>query len=94
MHPGAASTNVTPSSVKTKLPEPAAATTLTNQQRQLLNGVKFTVVSYSKDVNKRFVMIGANVLREGQLLEGFPITAIKPDGVVVKVGAQQIILRP
>lgn len=61
---------------------------LSTGQKAALNQIKFTVISYSKDPNKRFVMDGSRVLREGDTVQGFPILAIEKNSIVVDVGGQ------
>lgn len=67
---------------------------LTDAQRALLSQVEFSVISYSKDPDKRFAMVGAQILREGDQLEGFPIKRIQNDGVVISVNGRSVLIRP
>ncbi len=67
---------------------------LTDAQRALLSRIEFSVISYSSDADKRFAMVGSQVLREGDLLEGFPIARIQPDGVVIDVSGKAVLIRP
>ena len=63
----------------------ASPETIAPEDLAVLKQVTFTVISYSADSNKRFAMDGANVLREGDTVEGFPIIAIRQNTVVVNV---------
>ena len=67
---------------------------LTDAQRALLSQIEFSVISYSKDPDKRFAMVGAQILREGDQLEGFPIRRIQNDGVVIGVNGRSVLIRP
>jgi len=67
---------------------------ISDTQRALISQIEFTVLSYSVDDNKRFVMVGSSVLREGDLLEGFEILRIQSDGVVIDVGGKAVLVRP
>ncbi|MGI9317401.1 MAG: general secretion pathway protein GspB [bacterium] len=67
---------------------------LTNAQRALLSKIEFSVISYSDDPDKRFAMVGSQILREGDRLEGFPITRIQADGVVIDVSGKAVLIRP
>ncbi len=53
--------------------------------RQQLDKLSFSVVSYSKDANKRFVMDGSKVLREGDAINGYTIKAIEKSSIVLDV---------
>ncbi len=68
--------------------------TLSEAHRELLSQIKFTVISYSKNDDKRFAMIDNTVLREGDRLEGFEITRIQSDGVVIEVQGKAVLIRP
>ncbi len=70
------------------------APALTNAQRQLLQQIRFAVISYSTDPDKRFAMVGSDTLREGDLLEGYPITRIRRDGVMLDVNGRAVLIRP
>jgi type II secretory pathway component PulC len=61
---------------------------ITPSQREVLESIELAVISYSKDANKRFVMDGSKILREGDSLQGFPIKAIEKNSVVVEVDGQ------
>jgi cytoskeletal protein RodZ len=79
------------------LSDSASASTeskLTDAQRTLLSQIEFSVISYSSDADKRFAMVGSQILREGDLLEGFPIARIQPDGVVIDVSGRAVLIRP
>lgn len=67
---------------------------LTAAQRALLKQIRFSVISWSNDPDKRFAMVGNDTLREGDLLEGFPITGIRKDGVMVDVNGRAVLIRP
>ena len=67
---------------------------LTSAQRALLKQIRFNVISWSSDPDKRFAMVGNDTLREGDLLEGFPITGIRKDGVMVDVNGRAVLIRP
>ena len=67
---------------------------LTDAQRALLSQIEFSVISYSKDPDKRFAMVGSQILREGDQLEGFPIKRIQNDGVVIGVNGRSVLIRP
>jgi hypothetical protein len=69
-------------------------TALSPAQRQLLQQIRFSVISFSTDPDKRFAMVGSETLREGDLLEGFPITRIRKDGVMVDVNGRAVLIRP
>jgi hypothetical protein len=66
---------------------------ITQSQREVLESIELAVISYSKDANKRFVMDGSKILREGDSLQGFPITAIEKSSVVVEVDGQDYRIR-
>ena len=85
-----------PSSQTTAQPATALApqSRLTDAQRALISQIEFTVLSYSTDDDKRFVMVGSRVLREGDLLEGFEIRRIQQDGVVILVNGKSVLVRP
>lgn len=72
----------------------ATSTALTPAQRRLLQQIRFSVISYSTDPNKRFAMVGGDTLREGDSLEGFPITRIRKDGVMLDVNGRAVLIRP
>lgn len=67
---------------------------LTDAQRALLSQIEFSVISYSSDPDKRFAMVGSEILREGDRLEGFPIKRIQADGVVISVSGKSVLIRP
>ncbi len=67
---------------------------LNERQTQLLNSLRFDVVSFSKDKVKRFVMVGNQTYREGDQLEGFFVKQINPEGVVLNVNGKNILVRP
>ena len=67
---------------------------LTDAQRALLSQIEFSVISYSSDPDKRFAMVGPEILREGDRLEGFPIKRIQADGVVIEVSGKSVLIRP
>lgn len=67
---------------------------LTTRQRQLLEQLRFDVVSWSRDADKRFVMVGSRTYREGDDIEGFPLQRINPDGVVLSVNGEDVLIRP
>ena len=54
-------------------------------QEASLKSISFSVISYSSDPNKRFVMEGNQVLREGQAVNGFPILEIRKSSVILEV---------
>ena len=70
------------------------STALTPAQRRLLQQIRFSVISYSTDPNKRFAMVGTDTLREGDSLEGFPISRIRKDGVMLDVNGRAVLIRP
>lgn len=72
----------------------SATSALTDAQRALIGQIDLAVISYSTDDEKRFVMVGSEVLREGDLLEGFEVTRIQADGVVIEVDGAGILVRP
>ena len=74
-------------------PQPAP-TALTPAQRKLLQQIRFSVISYSADPNKRFAMVENDTLREGDLLEGFTIMRIRKDGVMIDVNGRAVLIRP
>jgi hypothetical protein len=78
--------------VESAAPEPGIV--LSQLQRDQLNQIELSVISYSKNKDKRFVMVGSKVLREGDVLKDFPIVRIKADGVVVDVQGQAVLIRP
>lgn len=67
---------------------------LSDAQRALLSQIEFSVISYSSDPDKRFAMVGSEILREGDRLEGFPIKRIQSDGVVISVSGKSVLIRP
>ena len=67
---------------------------LTDAQRALLSQIEFSVISYSRDPDKRFAMVGSQILREGDQLEGFPIKRIRNDGVVLDINGRSVLIRP
>ena len=69
-------------------------TPLTAAQRAQLQQIRFSVISWSSDSDKRFAMVGNDTLREGDLLEGFPITSIRSDGVMVEINGRAVLIRP
>ena len=62
------------------------------QTQQRLKQISFSVISYSKDSRKRFVMSGAEILRQGDEVNGFKILAIEKDGVALEVEGQIFLL--
>jgi hypothetical protein len=81
-----------PDPVQEPEPEPetvskaiASPESIAPEDLAVLQKVSFTVISYSADSNKRFVMDGASILREGDAVEGYPIIAIRKNTVVVDV---------
>jgi len=62
------------------------------QTQQRLKQISFSVISYSKDSRKRFVMFGAEILRQGDEVNGFKILAIEKDGVALEVEGQIFLL--
>ena len=51
----------------------------------IVSNIRFSVISYSRDNDKRFVMDGSNIFREGDVVMGFPIITIKKSSVIVDV---------
>ena len=67
---------------------------LTAAQQQRINQLRIDVVSFSNDDTKRFIMSGANVLREGDTINGLPIRQIRTEGVVVDLDGQSVLVTP
>jgi hypothetical protein len=72
----------------------SANANLTDAQRRLIDSLKISVISYSKDNDKRFLMVDADVLREGDRLLNFPILRIQQDGVIIDVNGASVLVRP
>ena len=66
-----------PATVEYSLPQ------LSDKKRKILESLNFSVVSYSKDANKRFIMEGSRVFHEGDEFMGFIIKAIEKSAVVM-----------
>ena len=66
----------------------STAETVAAADADTLAKVQFSVISYSSDPNKRFVMDGSKILREGDIINGFPIREIRKDSVVLDVNGQ------
>ena len=58
---------------------------ITDADRRRLKQIRLSVISYSADSNKRFIMDGTELLREGDLLQGYPILKIRKNNVLVDV---------
>lgn len=57
--------------------------------------IEVNVVSYSEDPEKRFVMIGGKLLREGEFVRtGLKVEEIRQDEVVLNLRGEQIIRHP
>ena len=54
----------------------------------------FSVVSYAKDPNKRFVMAGEYFVREGETHKQYLISEITENGVIVEKSGQRFFVRP
>jgi hypothetical protein len=65
--------------------DPADTHTISDADRQRLGQVRLSVISYSSDANKRFIMEGSNLLREGDQLHGYPILEIRKNSILVDV---------
>jgi len=80
------------------IPQPsgvdARSSGLNDRQAQLLNALRFDVVSFSKDKVKRFAMVGSQTYREGDQLEGFLVKQISTEGVILDVNGKNILVRP
>ncbi|MEA3291638.1 MAG: general secretion pathway protein GspB, partial [Pseudomonadota bacterium] len=60
-----------------------------------LDAVNLTVISYSSDPVKRFIMAGADILREGDSLPGgILISQIRKQQVLVEIEGREAILTP
>ncbi|MEM7194906.1 MAG: general secretion pathway protein GspB [Pseudomonadota bacterium] len=59
-----------------------------------VKGIHFTVVSYSDEASKRFVMTGTEVLREGDSVQGYVIRQISREGVVLGKDGVEYFVRP
>jgi hypothetical protein len=66
-----------PATVEYSLPQ------LSDKKRKILESLNFSVVSYSKDANKRFIMEGSRVFHEGDEFMGFIIKVIEKSAVVM-----------
>ena len=53
-----------------------------------IDRISISVISYSANSHKRFIMDGGQVLREGDRIEGFRILEILQHKVVIEVGGQ------
>ena len=58
------------------------------------NRITFSVISYAKDSNKRFVMAGAEFVREGETYNSYLIQEITENGVIVEKAGKQYWVRP
>ena len=65
---------------------------VTAEQQAILNSLTFSVISYSRDENKRFVMDGSTILREGDAVRGFTILKIEPRSVTLDVDGKHYSL--
>ena len=63
----------------TQLPE------ISSEDHQRLANIQVSVISYSKDDNRRFIMSGNDILREGDQLGGYTIHEIRRNSVVLDV---------
>ena len=62
--------------------------------RRNLEKITFTVISYSADPDKRFVMDGPRVLREGDYMGDYRIAQIRREGVVLDIDGKDYIVKP
>jgi len=86
-----------PASVPVAATAPAIAANkprIPQTTRKALERISFTVISYSADPDRRFVMDGSRVLREGDYIEEFQIAHIKREGVVLDVNGEDYLVRP
>ncbi len=67
---------------------------ISNNVRALLSQLKFSVLSYSADSDRRFAVVGGVTVREGDQLEGFNVMRIQADGVVLDVRGTPVLVRP
>jgi general secretion pathway protein B len=70
--------------VETGLAEPELPA-IADADRRRLEQIRLSVISYSADSNKRFIMDGTELLREGDLLQGYPILKIRQNNVLLDV---------
>lgn len=61
------------------------ASAISSEEQSALNQIRFSVISYSKDDDKRFVMYGGKIYREGDIVQGYPILSILKNSVVLNV---------
>ena len=61
---------------------------LSEVQKNKLQNIKLSVISYSSNPNKRFVMDGETLLREGDVIQGFKITEIEKNSILVEALGQ------
>ena len=86
-----------PEPVKTKPTPPVLPpqnSTIPDNTRKALERISFTVISYSTDPNRRFVMDGSRILREGDYIDEFQIAHIKREGVVLDVNGRDYLVEP
>lgn len=63
--------------------------------RRRVKGLSVNVVSYSDVPERRFAMIDQRIVRESEIVaDGVVVERIVPDGVVLSVGAEEVLLRP
>lgn len=76
-------------------PQPGGDGPLPAALQQKLDAVNLTVISYSSDPVKRFIMAGADILREGDSLPGgILISRIRKREVLVEVEGREALLTP
>jgi hypothetical protein len=68
--------------------QPATADRFSSLQRIVDSRLKLQAIAWFDDVGRRMAVINNRIVREGESVDGFSITQIRPDDVVVSDGTE------